>query len=217
MSKPKLHVPPVNDFEVSGDGASPTWDPIEWTEMLRHIGDAPYESKFKVAYSPNGLYVLAHHSDQRISATMREDFMDLYLEDVWEVFLWPDESESVYFEYEISPLGQELVLLVPQFDGTCQPWQPWHYEGERRVRKKTAAIGGELSPGARVEGWTSEIFIPFALLAPLRNVPPGPGTRWRANFYRIDYDRAKFEAWNWSPVARQNFHDYQNFGALVFD
>ncbi len=35
------------------------------------------------------------------------------------------------------------------------------------------------------------MFVPFELLKPLANVPPKSGTRWRANFYRMDYDDDK--------------------------
>jgi len=37
--------------------------------------------------------------------------------DVFEFFLWPDERYPVYFEYEISPLGHELPILIPNFGG----------------------------------------------------------------------------------------------------
>ena len=38
--------------------------------------------------------------------------MDLWNEDVFEVFLWTDERYPVYFEYEISPLNHELPILA---------------------------------------------------------------------------------------------------------
>ena len=56
---------------------------------------------------------------------------------MFEVFLWPDERDPIYFEYEISPLGRELPILVPNLDGKFLGWRPWHYEGEpaRRARR----------------------------------------------------------------------------------
>ena len=48
--------------------------------------------------------------------------------------------------------------------------------------------GGPKESGAKVSGWKAEIFIPFKLLEALGNVPPKPGTTWRANFYRVDHD-----------------------------
>jgi hypothetical protein len=154
-------------------------------------------------------------SDATLTATMTEDFMDLWNEDVFEVFLWTDERYPVYFEYEISPLNYELPILVPNFGGEFLGWRPWHYEGERRVRKATSVAGGRREPKASIEGWTAEFFVPYALLKPLQNVPPKPGTRWRANFYRMDYDGAKRTAWAWAPVAG-TFHEIARFGELVF-
>jgi hypothetical protein len=53
------------------------------------------------------------------------------------------------------------------------------------------------------------------LLKPLQNVPPKPGTTWRANFYRVDHDGGKATHWYWSRIEK-NFHDYERFGELVF-
>jgi hypothetical protein len=155
-------------------------------------------------------------SDKKITASFTEDFQNLWTEDVFEVFLWTDERYPVYFEYEISPLNVELPILVPNFDGQFLGWRPWHYEGRRKVRKATAAVGGEKKSGAAVTGWTAEFFIPYELLSPLQNVPPKSGTMWRANFYRMDYDDGKKTSWDWARVG-PSFHEYQKFGTMVFE
>jgi hypothetical protein len=49
------------------------------------------------------------------------------------------------------------------------------------------------------------------------NVPPAPGTKWRANMYRIDYDNLPQSHWVWSPVTKQTFHDFHNFGVFKFE
>jgi hypothetical protein len=69
---------------------------------------------------------------------------------------------------------------------------------------------------APVEGWMAEFFIPFALLRGLGNVPPKPGTAWRGNIYRIDYDAAPPSHWAWSPITGPSFHNFREFGTLVF-
>ncbi len=55
----------------------------------------------------------------------------------------------------------------------------------------------------------------YALLKPLGNVPPQPGTQWRANFYRVDHDDRKPTSWDWARVG-ESFHEFQKFGRLVF-
>jgi hypothetical protein len=215
--KRELRVKATDDFEVTGDGRTDAWKKAEWEALHARGKDGhPYETKVKVLYSKKGLYVLMEATDKKLTSTLKEDFLNLWTEDVFEVFLWTDERDPVYFEYEISPLNYELPILVPNFDGKFLGWRPWHYDGGRKVRKATSAVGGELKSGADVTGWKAEFFIPYDLLAPLRNVPPKAGTRWRANFYRMDYDGGKQSSWDWARVGA-SFHEYKKFGTLVFE
>jgi predicted TIM-barrel fold metal-dependent hydrolase len=212
----ELSVAATEDFELTGDGSAKAWAQAKWEALhKREAAGLPYETRVKLLYSTKGLYVLMDATDKKVTATIKEDFQDLWTEDVFEVFLWPDERDPVYFEYEISPLNYELPIIVPNLDGKFLGWRPWHYEGERRIRKATSAVGGTLKSGAEVEGWKAEVFIPFELLKPLRNVPPKSGTRWRANFYRMDYDDGKKTSWDWARVG-SGFHEFQKFGTLVF-
>jgi hypothetical protein len=214
---PTLRVRSTEDFDLSGDGASPTWQKVDWVPLARREGGShPYETRVKVLYSKTGLYVLFHGTDSAVTSTMDADFLDLWNEDVFEVFLWPDERDSIYFEYEISPLGHELPIIVPNLDGQFLGWLPWHYEGEKKTRKATVIHGGSRESGAAVQAWTAEVFIPYALLRPLRNVPPVPGARWRANFYRVDYDGGRSTGWHWAPVGK-SFHEHSKYGTLVFE
>jgi len=215
-ARPRLSVKPASDFEVTGQGDHPAWGQAEWTALRRRQPDGhPYESRFKMLYSATGLYFLMDATDRTLTATMSEDFMDLWNEDVFEVFLWTDERHPVYFEYEISPLNRELPIIVPNFGGQFLGWRPWHYDGPRKIRKNTSVTGGPKESRAAITGWRAEFFIPYALLSPLQNVPPKPGTVWRANFYRMDHDGGKRTQWDWAPVG-DSFHEYQKFGDLVF-
>ena len=115
--RPTLRVPRVEDFAISGQGDHATWARLEWVALNGRQGvtGAP-ATRIKVAYSATGLYVLMDAADQKLTATYQEDFSDLWKEDVFEVFLWPDERDTIYFEYEVSPLGRELPILIPNFD-----------------------------------------------------------------------------------------------------
>lgn len=210
-------VKPTDDFEVTGQGDHAAWQRAEWVPLQRRAPAGPaYDSRFKLLYSKSGLYVLMDGTDRKLTAKMTEDFSDLWKEDCYEVFLWPDERAPIYFEYEISPLGVELPILIPNVDGKFLGWRPWTYEGGRKVRKATSTTGGPRESGAAVEGWRAEMFFPYELLKPLQNVPPRPGTRWRANFYRMDHDGGSGAGWHWAPVG-PSFHEYKKFGILVFE
>jgi hypothetical protein len=214
--RPRLTVRATPDFEVTGAGDTPAWQPVEWTNLRRRQADGhPYDTRFKMLYSNTGLYFLMEGTDRKLTATMNEDFMDLWHEDVFEVFLWTDERHPVYFEYEISPLNKELAILVPNFGGEFLGWRPWHYEQDRLIRKATSVTGGPKQSNASIQAWRAEFFIPYTLLKPLQNVPPKPGTRWRANFYRMDHDDGKRTQWEWAPVGN-TFHEFQKFGELTF-
>lgn len=212
-----LKVARTDDFEVTGDGSAAAWNKAVWESLLPR-GEKKREDKtqVKALHSAKGLYFLMQGADRAVTSKMNEDFADLWKEDVFEVFLWPDEKTPLYFEYEISPLGYELPIIVPNFKGRFFGWRPWHYEGDRKIKKATSVQGGTKTSGSACSGWTAEFFIPYALLTPLENVPPKPGTTWRANFYRMDYDGGQTASWDWSRVG-PSFHDIQNFGVLVFE
>jgi len=204
------------DFEVTGDGAYGSWSSAEWVPIQKRTDNSvTYSTKAKAMYSETGIYFLFDCQDKILTTTLNGDNLDLYEEDVVEVFLWTGEDFLVYFEYEISPLNYELTIMVPNHKGHFFGWLPWHYEGDRKTRHATSIKGGPKEHGASVEGWMVEIFIPYELLTPLPQVPPKPGTKWRANMYRIDYDQGPSH-FSWQKTG-PSFHDYENFGTFVFE
>ena len=210
-----LSIKKVADFPVN-EAIHTTWDAAEWVTLpLRTEGKMGYQTRAKVLYSDTGIYFLIHCEDEKLTATMTQDFDDLFKEDVVEVFLWPDEAQPIYFEYELSPLNFELPILVPNYGGQFLGWRPWRYYNERRVKHTTTIEGGPKQSGATITAWTAQFFIPFDLLRPLGNVPPASGTKWRANMYRLDYDAGQTR-WAWQPI-RTNFHDYEMFGTFIFE
>ncbi|MDH5598059.1 MAG: carbohydrate-binding family 9-like protein [Cyclobacteriaceae bacterium] len=206
------YVKKCKDFEVDGQGTHEIWNTADWMDIpQRRISGTTYSTRVKMMYSETGIYFLFENEDAKITSTLTEDFADLWEEDVVEVFFWTDENYAFYFEYELSPANYELPILVPNVEGSFLGWRPWNYEGERKTRHATSIQ----KKGKKITGWTAEFFIPFALLKPMSNVPPRPGTKWRVNMYRLDYDHEESSAWAWKPVTT-NFHDYKNFGTIIF-
>ncbi|MFN7806860.1 MAG: carbohydrate-binding family 9-like protein [Planctomycetaceae bacterium] len=209
----------TTDFAVTGDGSHAAWKDVPWMSLeKRKETDLNYTAQVKLLYSPTGVYVLFRGTDARITASLQSDGAKLWTEDVFEAFFWTDESRPDYFEYEISPLGFELPLLVSQRDGKYFRWQPWSTVDQvsRKVQKKVVVVDGRPRSGDRATAWSAEMHIPFALLEPLQNSVPTPGTRWRANFYRVDYDSQPSTAWSWTPV-NGSFHQISAFGTLIFE
>ncbi|HRH48490.1 MAG TPA: carbohydrate-binding family 9-like protein [Panacibacter sp.] len=226
-----IKVKSTPDFTITGNGNSVNWNNTEWniiqqrdSKTLRNNNwniprqqdakeDLQYKTSFKILYSGKGIYCLYKCEDSTITATLKGDYLNLYDEDVVEAFLWPDTTLPVYFEYELSPLNFELPILILNNKGNMMGWQPWQYEGERKTIH-AISINEKNKKDNRFT-WTAEFFIPFSLLSPLSNVPPVKGTKWRANFYRIDYDRNPvYSSWQ---LTRNSFHDPQKFGTLEFE
>lgn len=211
-----LHVRQTTDYTVNGLGDQANWAKTDWVPItVQESAGRALATKVKLLYSETGLYFLFQADDEQLTATMLEDFGALYNEDVVEVFLCPDPSVPIYFEYELSPLNYELFILVPNVNGKFLGWKPWHYAGNQRTQHATSVQGGKKESKAPVKGWTAECFIPYKLMNPLVTAPPKPGTTWRGNLYRIDYDRG-YQTWSWRKTSG-SFHEFAKYGPIHFD
>jgi len=211
-----LLVKRCDDFDVIGTSENLAWQTTKWVSLNQLDAGKEYESRFKILYSAKGIYVLFNGVDEKITSTFENDFEPLFTADVFEVFFHPDPATPLYLEYEVSPLSKELVLLIPNLNGRASGWTPWHYTGEKKVKKNVTVNGGEMKPGAGIKEWSAALFFPYALLSPLANIPPKSGTIWNANFCRLDYDSGKMIKWSWSPVSR-SFHEFKKFRSLRFE
>jgi hypothetical protein len=204
------------DFKITGKGVSDPWKNTGWINLVQQDPHAlSYSTRVKVLYSGTGIYFLFSCEDKKLTSTMKADNLNLWEEDVVEVFLWTDENFPVYFEYELSPFNFELPIMVPNNKGNFLGWLPWHYDGERRTQHATSTTGSKMEGGGGITGWIAEFYIPYNLLTPLSNVPPVSGTRWRANMYRIDYDNGQVP-YAWQKTSK-TFHEYNKFGIFIFE
>ncbi len=109
-----LYIQSTEDFEIDGEGNHAAWSKTEWVTLtLQHGPAEKLLTQAKVLYSETGVYFLVQCEDEKLTATLTEDFADLYKEDVVEIFLWTDEAQPLYFEYELSPLNYELPIIIP--------------------------------------------------------------------------------------------------------
>lgn len=139
--------------------------------------------------------------DEGTVATLLQRDDPLWREDVCEIFLSPFDPPSVYFEFEVNPLGAlydsriespELARASMHVDVS---WNLAGFSGRTRIR-----------PGR----WSAVVTIPLAPLAP----DELPRT-WRANFFRIDRGAAdEFSAWSPTLADPPNFHMPARFGFL---
>ncbi|MEN6471163.1 MAG: carbohydrate-binding family 9-like protein [Clostridiaceae bacterium] len=206
----------TRDFEPGAHEHN--WSGADRQPLTLVGGESECRAEVHLLWSDTGLYIRFDCEDARLSCSGLPDFADLYTEDAVELFLQPDSALPLYFEYELSPLGAELPLLVCNNGVSYYGWLPFQYRGARNTRRHTRVLGGGMAPFSACTGWVAEAYIPFALLEGLPCVPPKAGDRWQANFCRIDHDRSGEPArWAWEPAAGTEFHDFGKFGEIVFE
>lgn len=219
-SQESLIVRKCDDFDITGKGDNQEWNKTQWTVLTKlDEGSEGYESKFKILSSSNGIYVLFHSLDDKITTKDYKDFESIFNGDVVEVFFHPDPQVTVYFEYEVNPLDKELILMLSNLNGqNHKSWIPWHHGGKNGtgILKKVNVVGEQKVNGG-IKSWSAEIFFPYGTLGLLPNVPPKSGTAWNANFCRLDYDTGKMIKWSWTPTIEKSFHELEKFQSIKFE
>ena len=204
------------DFTITGKGDNPEWQKTPWVSLTKiDTGGKEDKTQFKIMYSPTGIYVLFNGDDEKITSNFQHDGDDLFDADVFEVFFHPVPSTPIYFEYEVSPLDKELVLLITNKKGKFSAWLPW-YKVEKRAQKKVIITGGKMIPNAPSKAWAAELFFPYQLIDPLVAESPKSGMRWNANFCRLDYDSGKMIKFSWSPI-KVAFHEFEKYRSIQFE
>jgi Carbohydrate-binding family 9 len=143
--------------------------------------------------------------DPSVVATILARDGDLFAEDVCEVFLGPESTPAVYYEFEINPLGTvfDARIASPDLDRrTMRVDRAWRCPGLRTRSLRR--------PGR----WSAVFSIP---LRELYEESDSSGGIWRANFFRIDRDISGDEYTAWRPTGQTppNFHVPERFGTLA--
>jgi len=165
----------------------------------------------RCSYDDVSLRVLFSGEDDLVQATYRARDEPLYEEDVLEVFLAPAALTS-YFEFEVNPIGTLFDAAVVSPHGvrnTMHVDTSWNCPGLQTFTRRT--LQSPSSPAL----FDTLLMIPFDGLPVL---PPHPGDRWRANFFRIDRHPEGDEYTAWQPTGKQppDFHVPAAFGTLLF-
>lgn len=190
--------------DVSADSATEMWRGVEAHEFhLAVDGRRPEQGTcVRCAWDADEWRVLFEVRDTHVWATLTERGAMLYQEEVVEVFIDPVGDLSNYFEIELNPLNAVLEVVMRRNRSGYLKDFAWRCEGLRTATQRTP------------EGWCAELAIPFrSLIAE----PPLPGTKWRANFCRIDRPpNVERELTAWSSPGRANFHTPERFGFVEF-
>ncbi len=200
-------------FQIDGRLDEPAWDAALQMPLVASLTGAPprYPTVARVLRDERHLYVAFDCRDDQVfvrPGRQHDDPIDG--DEVVEVFLDPTGTGRDYVEIEVSPAGAT-------FDARFESWRS--DLSRARAWESGAVAAARIDRGpAGDRGWTVELRIPVEAVrgaAP----PPRPGTRWRANLYRLErQNRAgAVEGQAFSPPYRGDFHALDRFGWLLFD
>jgi hypothetical protein len=182
-------------------------------------GEPPrLRTSVRVGLRDGALLVRFDGRDDGTVATLRRRDEPLWTEDVYEVFLSPCDPPTVYFEFEINPLGTLFDARIESPDlarATIRADVSWDLTGLR---------GKSRTPPGR---WSAVLEIPLAPMVEALPLPMGEGRgeggssrrelprTWRANFYRVDRGAVdEFTAWSPTRSNPPDFHQAKRFGVL---
>jgi hypothetical protein len=182
---------------AADDGAWKSAEVLTW-------GSAPYETRLRALWAPDGLYLRWDADDPAPWATMTKRDDHLWDEEVVEIFLDPAWAGKDYWELEISPTNVVCDVRMVAPHPTVTSDLTWNHEGlETSVRHEKNADGS----------------LPLPEKVAL---PPAPGEAWGFNAFRIERPNGpaapKDGAVNraWSPTGAPSFHVPAAFRKFVF-
>ena len=183
-------------------------------------GPAPYETRFRALWSPDGLYLRYDVDDASPWHTMTRRDEHIWEEEVVEIFLDADRSGHDYYELEISPAN--VVCDLRMIDAS-----PWNGDFKFDLEGLETRAAARMDAAGRTSGWTATALLPWKGLRALPSAarvatPPKPGDRWRFNVFRIERPGGKQSPEKdavqvaWSKPTADTFHDPSVFRDMVF-
>jgi len=170
--------------------------------LLRAQEGAPpvLRTAVRVATRGGALLVRFDGRDRGVVATLTERDGPLWKEDVFEVFLSPEGSPGIYYEFEVNPLGALFDARIESPEGRRETM---------RADVSWICPGFAASVGRREGHWWARLRIPLAPLC------ADGAALWRANFYRIDRGEPdEYSAWSPTYAEPPDFHRPDRFGRL---
>ncbi len=155
------------------------------------------------------LYVAMRAEDYYLMSRYQEHDDELWREDAFEIFLDPKGDGKWYYELQVSPGGVVFDSFLPSYRKNQNDWTSQMVVQVQRMGELNEENGDD-------EGWTAELAIPFSAMNEEDGVPPKPGDRWGANFFRVDKTETKNRYSAWSPPSRGDFHELDRFGQITF-
>jgi hypothetical protein len=226
----------VSDFVIDGKPNEVSWKKAAWSDLYIDIEGKKrptYDTRMKMTYDDQNLYILAEMSEPHIWATLKQRDTIIFYNNDFEIFIDPDGDTHNYYEFEMNALNTiwDLFLTKP-YRNHGKVLGDWDFKG----LKSAVHIQGTLNNASDIDtGWSVEVAIPWSFVT-----EPGGTTKvpmneyWRMNFSRVNWDfdldngkyyrkkdstKNKFlpeNNWVWSPQEVINMHEPERWGYVYF-
>ncbi len=186
----------------------------------RELSDSIQLTTFKILYDDENIYLYYEAEDDYIRATQSGHDSPTYIDDVVEVFLYPDgRYEDFYFAFEMTATGVlSDMLYFPRIGGGGD----FSLVGYSPVGVEVATkVYGDLNRRTDKRQWyTLEVAIPISSFGVLsRRYPIESGSVWRAQISRWDKSERDIDEIfsSYFPTYGSGPHFPKRFGLLEFE
>lgn len=232
---PLIDSPPTIDGRLDDTA----WQLASWSDPFVDIEGqlrpAPrYLTRVKLAWDTTFLYIGADLQEPDLWGTITARDAVIFQDNDFEVFLDPDGDQRNYFELEINSLGTvwDLFLARTYREGGKAD-NRWDIAG---LRSAVLLRGTMNDPSDRDAGWSLELALPWASLAPPGQIGRAPraADSWRINFSRVEWNLVAAAGgytkrtdpatgkplpemnWVWSPQGVIDMHRPERWGVVHF-
>lgn len=175
-------------IKIDGFLNDKSWSDAPWTDYFMDIeGEkkpAPaHKTRVKMIWDDQFLYIAAQMEEPHIWANPKPAADIIFKDNVFKIFIDPDNNMNDDFEIQINPLNNMLFLVMnkPYRDGgkPVSGWEPTGYKSAVKI------IGTINNSQDTDKEWTAEIALPLAALG---LNPEKQTSAFRINFLRTGFD-----------------------------
>ncbi|RYZ76720.1 MAG: diguanylate cyclase, partial [Proteobacteria bacterium] len=189
-------------LKIDGDWNKDQWKNIQPVNVNKQMGPDPKFTpvvEAKMMYDENNVFVIFRVKDRYVKSTVQEFNGPVSENSCVEFFFSPDSSQPLkYFNLEVNAGGTPLIFFV------SKPWDEFKKLSNDDIKKIEIAhsLPKKVDPEiAEPTTWTIEYRIPFDLLKKYSGLTkPGPGVKWKGNFYKTGSETSSPNYLTWSVV-----------------
>ena len=233
---PKTYVAKHIEEPLQIDGEQElAWQQAPWSAAfidIEGVKKPRYETKVKMLWDQNALYILAKLKEPHIWGTLKQRDTVIFYNNDFEVFIDPNGDTHNYMELEINALNTawDLFLNKPYLNKNKVDNQ-WNIEG---LQSAVSYQGTLNDPSDIDQSWQLEMALPWRSLMRGNAADTLPKNQfWRINFSRVNWDfdlkneryyRKKDSLgaylpeynWVWSPQGVINMYLPEYWGFVYF-